>query len=495
MPRIGTFSPKIIHKGLALVLLPIIAESIFFWQLYGLVESAERLAEAEQRQSAFVEKMNWVMTLFANAAGSMFSYVITGRQAYQMMGQAYLDGVRKEFELMDALVGDDPRIKSSLEEFRAMSEDEFKRLGSFCPPEPGRTYSQALAGLMDLKPYLRQAGAKSRMVMKVINGQREYLEEVRKKQAQTRADVKKFVFAGIIGNFLLAIVLVLIFIRNITGRLAILVENARLLPAGQRLRRHVMGGDELAYLDNALHAAADELSKAAEQRQLLMEMVAHDLRSPLMSSQVALEILTAEKMVVLLPPPAVRQVNSVKRNITRLVALSNDLLTLDKLEAGKLELEYQKVDLQATVEEAVQSVAALAGQKEIVLKNNCQPQLVHVDKARILQVLVNYLSNAIKFSPDKGEIVVFSGRDGAFDEDGVQGGAVTVSVLDQGPGLSAEDQAKLFDKYFQANDGQRSKGFGLGLAICKLIVESHGGKVGVDSHVGHGSRFWFSLPD
>lgn len=336
---------------------------------------------------------------------------------------------------------------------------------------------------MELKPYLRQAGAKSRAVMKIIGAQRDYLAQMRSRQAESRQQVKTFVFAGIIGNFILAIFLVLIFIRNITGRLAILVENARLLPAGQKLKKHVMGGDELAYLDNALHSAAEELEKAAAQRQSLMEMVAHDLRSPLMSSQVALEILADEKVANALPPQAVRQVNAVQRNIGRLVTLTNDLLTLDKLEAGKLEPELAFEDIKTTVEEALQSVQALARQKGIVLTNNCQAERVSIDRARILQVLVNYLSNAIKFSPVNGQIIVFTGRDQ---------GRLTVSVLDQGPGLTAEVQARLFDKYYQG-EGQQSKGYGLGLAIAKLIVESHGGEVGVDSHPGHGSRFWFSL--
>jgi len=488
MVRPGKFSPKIIHKGLALVLVPILVESIFFWQLYGLVVSAEQLAQAERRQSAIVERMNFVMTLFANATGSMFSYLITGKQSYSMQGKAYLDGVRSEFDAMDLLMKDDPSLRSVLTEFRAMSEDEFRKLAAFTPPEPGTNYSTALSSITELKPYLKQANAKSRKVMKIIVDQRTHLEEVRQEEVASREKVKALVFAGILLNLLLALALVLIFIKDITGRLGVLVENARLLPTGQPLMGHVRGSDELNYLDNALHAAAHQLRQAAEHRQSLMEMVAHDLRSPLMSSQVSLEILSADQIARVLPQQAVRQVDSVKRNISRLVNLTNDLLTLDKLEAGKLDLELAEVDIKTLVDESFSSVSGLAKQKQIELVNDCHEQKATLDKDRITQVLVNYLSNAIKFSPQNTVVNVFSGQ---------SYGQLLISVQDQGPGMSAAEQAKLFQKFHQNKNENRSQGFGLGLAICKLIVESHGGRVGVESESGQntGSCFWFTIPD
>jgi len=269
--------------------------------------------------------------------------------------------------------------------------------------------------------------------------------------------------------------------------LALLVENARRLPSGVPLTETVGGSDELAYLDSVLHEASDELKRAAEHREQLMEMVAHDLRSPLMSSQISLELLTSDKVPE--PPPAAkRHIVGVKHNIALLVGLVNDLLTVDKLEAGKLELGPEDFNLARVVEEASQTVTGLALRRQIAVINNCSQTLVHADKARVMQVLINYLSNAIKFSPKQSQITI-------SDEVAPEAShMLRISVRDQGPGIEEGQRKRLFERFYQAKSGKESKGFGLGLAICKLIVESHGGRVGVESEVGKGSIFWFTIP-
>ena len=114
-----------------------------------------------------------------------------------------------------------------------------------------------------------------------------------------------------------------------------------------------------------------------------MEMVAHDLRSPLMSCQVSMQILASDKMPEL-PPIAVRQINSVQTNIKRVVEMVNDLLTMDKLEAGQLELDIETVQVPQLAQEAVDSVAALAREKRVTIKNNCTALAVEGDPKRLL---------------------------------------------------------------------------------------------------------------
>jgi signal transduction histidine kinase len=291
------------------------------------------------------------------------------------------------------------------------------------------------------------------------------------------------VFYGIVGNSLLALALALLFLTNITNRLAILVENARRLGKQLPLDKRVKGTDELTYLDNVLHEADKELRNSAEQRQYLMQMVAHDLRSPLMSAQVALDLLL-DPRAAQLPPLATRQIEALKRNMTRLTSLTNDLLTIDKLEAGKLDLDCATVDVQSFVDEAAQTLLDLARQKAIDLRNECTPISIFVDRGRMLQVLTNLLSNAIKFSPQGAPIVISCTNDAKF---------ATIRVIDKGPGIAAGEQKKIFSKFFQL-DGGTGKGFGLGLAICKLITEAHGGTIGVESDGSNGSCFWFKVP-
>jgi len=139
------------------------------------------------------------------------------------------------------------------------------------------------------------------------------------------------------------------------------------------------------------------------------------------------------------------------------------LLTVDKLEAGKLEITLAKVDLKEAVEESVESLEELAKKRKIRLVNECEPdEIIPVDKMRIGQVLTNLLSNAIKFSPENESIIIKSQRERE---------SITICVIDKGPGIQLEDQERVFEKYAQLENGT-GKGFGLGLAICRFIVEA-----------------------
>src|SRR5262249_19628324 len=154
--------------------------------------------------------------------------------------------------------------------------------------------------------------------------------------------------------------------------------------------------------------------------------------------QIALDVLLDPRSGEL-PQMAQRQVSSLKRNLSRLTALTNDLLTIDKLEAGKLELDLQSVPSRSLVEEAVQTLQDLAQQKKLELHNNCKNEFLQADRGRVLQVLTNLLSNAIKFSPQGGSIVIESAEDAGF---------VTMKVTDQGPGIPPDDQKNIFSKFF-----------------------------------------------
>jgi signal transduction histidine kinase len=216
----------------------------------------------------------------------------------------------------------------------------------------------------------------------------------------------------------------------------------------------------------------------------MMQMVAHDLRSPLMSAQVALDILL-DKRSGALPEMARRQVQSLRRNISRLTAMTSDLLTIDKLEAGKLDIEVADVDLAFLVEDAAQTLLELARQKDVALSNDCEHWFIRADRGRTLQVMINLVSNAIKFSPASTSVAISAKR---------ENGHVVVSVVDKGPGVRKEDQERIFSKFCQVDKGS-GKGFGLGLAICKLIIEAQGGTIGVDSTPGEGSSFWFRIAE
>jgi PAS domain S-box-containing protein len=215
-------------------------------------------------------------------------------------------------------------------------------------------------------------------------------------------------------------------------------------------------------------------------------MISHDLRTPLMSVQVDLGLLSAGASGPI-PEKAQANVADAERNVSYLVSLINSLLDVERITDGKLELECVDFGLKELVDECINSVKSLAINKNISIKSSGVDLPAFGDESRLKQVLINLLSNAIKFS-DKGKQIDVAAKSG---DDWIE-----VSVIDQGKGIPKEYQESIFDRFQQMEvaDATVKGGSGLGLAISKAIVEQHGGKIGVDSQLGKGSRFWFRLP-
>ncbi len=251
-------------------------------------------------------------------------------------------------------------------------------------------------------------------------------------------------------------------------------------------------GKTIAVLTLSTHIT--ERKRAEEARKELMQMkedfvasVSHELRTPLTSIKGFLQLLLKGKV----KDPAVQQefLMRASQDANRLMALVNDLLDLSRLEAGRLQLELEEVDMSTLITETLQSLQGLAGEKGISMTYTPPKTsvIVKADRRRLQQVLVNLVANAIKFSEAHRTILVT----GEVTNDNV-----TIKVIDQGPGIPAEELPKLFDKFYQAHSTVKRAvgGTGLGLYISKKIVEAHGGHIGADSELGRGSKFFFTLP-
>lgn len=223
--------------------------------------------------------------------------------------------------------------------------------------------------------------------------------------------------------------------------------------------------------------AKDAASEAAAHRKELLDIVSHDLRAPLGTIVLGLEALRDE------PLPQLRIVEHAARSMERLV---NDLLDTARAETTGLELELATNDSQQLLELAVELFAARAERAGVELRID-HPTHVSVvaDRDRVLQILANLITNALKVTPRGGAIVLAADptRDG-----------IRFSVRDSGPGLDRENIPDLFEAYRQGNTARRRGSLGLGLYISKTLTQAHGGKIGVDSHHHDGSTFWFELP-
>ncbi|MBU1999127.1 MAG: cell wall metabolism sensor histidine kinase WalK, partial [Candidatus Omnitrophica bacterium] len=177
-------------------------------------------------------------------------------------------------------------------------------------------------------------------------------------------------------------------------------------------------------------------------------------------------------------------------NIDRLGRLIADLLDISRIESGKIELHKQDTDLTSAIKDVIGFFECSARQKKINLINLCQDTLpsIYADTDRIIQVLTNLVGNAIKFTPISGEISIAANLS---DE------TIKISIMDTGAGIPKLDLGKVFDKFYQIAGSDKTvqkEGTGLGLPICKGIIEKHGGRIWVESELGKGSKFIFQLP-
>ena len=224
---------------------------------------------------------------------------------------------------------------------------------------------------------------------------------------------------------------------------------------------------------------AETMARAREE---VLGVVAHDLRNPLGVVGSAIEMLRED----LAPAEREKFLGAASRGLRQMNRLIGDLLDVMRLETGHLALETEEFAVATALEEAAESVRPLASQRGVMLKvdNPGPPVRVRADRGRLAQVLGNLLGNAVKFTPAGGHIELRSrSRDGE----------AMFEIADTGPGVSAEAQTHLFERFWQARQTDR-RGVGLGLPIAKGIVEAHGGRIWVESEPGKGSRFCFTLP-
>jgi len=235
-----------------------------------------------------------------------------------------------------------------------------------------------------------------------------------------------------------------------------------------------------------------ELDQAGKLKDQFLANVSHELRTPL-NSVIGFSELLLTGQVEGAPLSGTQRdyLETISRNGRHLLQLINELLDLSKIAAGRMDLRLEAVPLDALLREAVDSVRAQleARRHRLALEPAPEPVSVRADRGRVLQILLNLLSNAIKFTPDGGHVMLT-----ARVEDG--GRHVRVAVRDTGIGIAPEDRAKLFQEFVQldAAPSRRYEGTGLGLALSKRLVELHGGAIGVESALGQGSTFWFTLP-
>jgi len=289
------------------------------------------------------------------------------------------------------------------------------------------------------------------------------------------------------GSVAIAIALLLTFVlsRRMTSPIGALAKAAKRLGRGDLSQRVQLGSKgEVAALAQAFNTMAADLEHDEQLRRNLVADVAHELRTPLSNIQGYLEAIRDRVM-----KPNAATIRSLNEEVALLSRLVNELQDLSLAEAGELKLVYQAEDITKLVKQAVTPLQPQLTAKELSLSLDLPDNLppVNIDWQQVNQVLHNLLENAVAYTHKGGTINVVAAK---------QGDWVEVSVSDTGEGIPAEDLPNIFERFYRV-DKSRARvtgGSGLGLTIAKRLVEAHGGTIKVQSKLGKGSRFSFTIP-
>jgi two-component system sensor histidine kinase BaeS len=353
-----------------------------------------------------------------------------------------------------------------------------------------RSYQREIQARVQLAEGTNPAAARA-----VVRREEANRAELRDSISGDTRDTVILVGAGLIAGLLGALLLFVGLVTAMRRPLEALVAAAGRLAGGDRSARVEVGGvSEVATLGKAFNEMAAELELEASERDRLDRMkdefvltASHELRSPLTSVQGFAELLMMERDS--LTPRQVETVEIILDNCRHLVRLLNDLLDLARSDAGRLQVRPQPTQLGTLVDDVVRTMRAQTEASGQALTERIDPNLplVNVEADRIRQILVNLVTNAHEYSPERASIQVTAR---------VADNAVEISVTDDGPGIPPAQLEHIFERFVRGDAGltQRVGGTGLGLAISKSLVELHGGTITAESVVGRGSTFTVVLP-
>ncbi|MBX9687899.1 MAG: HAMP domain-containing histidine kinase [Candidatus Obscuribacterales bacterium] len=482
--KAGKINLRLTQKALILVAVPLLFELVSFTSLFFALESAEREIKKEQKARSITQALNQITMLTIEAPSLIYSYNIKGGMVQLEVFRQISTSIKDEFAILHKLLDRDPAQQAAVSGLEAkvslalaiLNESRrFAEYGDF--PKAFKTFEE----LKTLTDGMRKDIA-------VLS---EKFREIERKspelQARQRVAFKAFLIIFIFTSIILAAGLYVYFTKDTSSRLEILLKNTLRFGKGEALAEPLSGTDELADLDSVFHKMAESIARANREKQEFVAMITHDIRSPLTSMLLSMSLVSEGTLGDQLTVKGKDLLERCQGSVNRVVKLINDLLDVEKLEAGMMKMLFENTDFQRVIDNSVETLIQSAEAKQVKIISPKTTALVYADGDRYIQVLVNLLSNAIKYSPEGGKIEITL-------EEGAD--YLKLYVQDEGPGIPEANLESVFDRFQQVDSAERKKygGTGLGLAICKEIVKAHHGEIGVLSKSGEGSKFWFTVP-
>jgi signal transduction histidine kinase len=497
----GSRKFSVLQQGLVIISIPLIFELGFGFWIGHLLDQVSQQIHREEDSIELLGLLNRgeEEIFFSSADASM--YLLTRNENYL---KEFHRGMDKVFGLLDraaTFCAADPEEKKDLKE----SRDWLERCSEAADKAAARRvdkdedlHDSSMEAMLERQRFFARDANYSKEIStifqvqkaqeKLMARERVIGENVSAQRVQMVKGLEHTLYAGIVLNLLMSVLLAVILMRHLSSRLHHVMANTARLVKREALDPPLAGGDEIAYLDRILFEIGNQLLQLEKFKQDLIAIVSHELRTPLMSISSALELFDVGALGELYEEGKNRLVIA-SSEAHRLIRLINNLLDIEKMDAGEFILDCSEFKVSDLVQSSIASVGSLAEEKKITLESfMADPNMsVYADRDRISQVLRRLLSHAINSSPENGSVKL-SVEHGKSNQ-------LRFCVVDRGTGIPETIRQKIFDRFMQAEGSDaKERGSDLGLAIAKAIVERHGGTIGVDSELGIGSTFWFQLP-